>query len=191
MKKGDYLSTILKSSKTVFTLKDIVLLWQEENIDAVRKRLNYYTKNGELYRIRRGIYAKSKNYNAIEAATRIFIPAYVSFETVLAKEGLIFQYQTNITVASYLTRMIKVDKQIFVYKKIKDNILTNSIGIIQDAHLSIATKERAFLDTLYNNTDYYFDNLRSLNWDMIFSILPIYQNMRLSKKVNQLYKLWS
>jgi predicted transcriptional regulator of viral defense system len=189
MKKGDYLNTILRSNKTVFTLQDIVLLWQEEHTGAALVRLNYYVKKGDLYRIRKGVYVKNKKYDKLELATRIFKPAYVSFETVLAKEGLIFQFQTAITVASYLTRNISMDEQIYSYKKIKDTVLLNPIEVKQEDNISIASKERAFLDTLYSNTDYHFDNLRSLNWDIVFSILPLYNNMRLSKKVHQLNKL--
>lgn len=188
MQKGDYLTTILRSTKTILTLKDILLLWQDSDTNAARVRLNYYVRKGDLYRIRRGLYTKSKEYNKLELATRIFTPSYVSFETVLAKEGMIFQYQTQITVASYLTRNIIIDEQTYSYKKIKDLILTNAIGVELLNETSIATKERAFLDTLYINTDYHFDNVRSLNWNKVYAILPIYDNKRMAKTINQLFK---
>jgi len=188
MQKGDYLTTILRSTKTVLTLKDIALMWQDSDTDAARVRLNYYVRNGDLYRIRRGLYAKSKEYNHLELATRIFTPSYVSFETVLAKEGMIFQYQTQFTVASYLTREIEIENQTYSYKKIKDTVLTNITGIEQDNETSVAGKERAFLDTLYINIDFHFDNIRSLDWEKVFSILPIYINKRLTKKVEKLFK---
>lgn len=189
MQKGDYLTTILRSKKTVFTFKDITLLWQDSETNAARVRLNYYVRKGDLYRIRKGLYAKSKDYNQLELATRVFTPAYVSFETVLAKEGLIFQYQTRVTCASYLTRNIIIGGQVYSYRKIKDPVLTNSAGIGHSAETSIATKERAFLDTLYINTDYHFDNLRFLDWNSVFAILPIYDNKRMIQKVNRLFKL--
>jgi predicted transcriptional regulator of viral defense system len=187
MQKGDYLQSILRSNKTVLTLKDIALLWQDADTDAARVRLNYYVKKGDLYRIRRGLYAKGKEYNILELATRVFTPSYVSFETVLAREGLIFQYQAQITVASYLSRDITIGSQVYSYKKLKDTILTNSMGIEHADETSLATRERAVLDTLYSNTDYYFDNLRSLDWDKVFAMLPMYENNRLVNKVNQLY----
>ncbi len=189
MEKGDYFNTILQSSKSIFTIKDIVLLWQEEDIDATYVRLNYYVKKGDLYRIRKGVYAKNKEYDKLELASRIFTPAYISFETVLAKEGLIFQFQTTITIASYLTRKITVDKQEYSFTKIKSALLMNPIGVKHENNLSVAVKERAFLDTLYSHTDYHFDNLRALDWDLVFHILPLYNNKRMNKKVNQLRKL--
>src|SRR3989344_1149332 len=190
MQKGNYLDTILRSAKTVFTLKDIALLWQDNDTDSARVRLNYYVKKGSLYRLRRGIYVKDKNYNKLELATRVFTPSYVSFETVLAKEGLIFQYQTAITVASYLSRDITVDGQNYSYRKIKDAVLTNSVGIEQTGNISIATKERAFLDTLYSNTDYHFDNINALDWEKLSQLWPqlLYKNKRLEKKVKSLVK---
>ena len=189
MRKGDYLSAILKSNKTVFTFKDIALLWQEQASQATRVRINYYINKGELIKLRRGIYAKSNNYNKLELATRIFTPAYVSFETVLASEGLVFQVYEKIYVASYLTREIIIDKKVYSYRRIKLPVLTNPVGVLQDGITSVATKERAFLDTLYVNKDYHFDSLHSLEWEKVFEILPIFENKRMEKSVNRLYKV--
>jgi len=188
MQKGDYLSTLLRSNKSVFTVKDIALLWQEADTGTSRVRLNYYVKKGSLYHLRRGLYAKSKEYNQLELATRIFTPSYISFETVLTKEGLIFQYQKTITVASYLTREINIKGQAYSFKKIKGSVLTNNVGIVNEGQTSLATKERAFLDTLYLNSNYHFDNLRSLDWNSVHDILPIYSNKRMVLIVNKLIK---
>jgi predicted transcriptional regulator of viral defense system len=187
MKKGDYLTTILRSPKTILTSKDIALLWQDADTGAARVRLNYYVRHGDLYRIRRGLYAKSKEYNKLELATRIVTPSYISFETVLTSEGMIFQYQTHITCASYVARDITIEGQEYSYRKMKNAILTNALGITQEHEISIATKERAFLDTLYSNTNYHFDNLRSVDWSRVYELLPIYDNKRMKKRVNALH----
>ena len=188
MQKGRYLETVLRSPKTVFTHKDVALLWGEPSSDAVRVRLNSYVRRGKLYRIRRGLSAKDKNYNKLELATRVFTPSYVSFETVLSKEGIIFQFYSQIFVASYLARKITVDGQVYSFRKIRDTLLADPVGIEHGEGSSWATKERAFLDTLYLNTDYHFDNLGGLDWDKVFGILPIYQNKRMTKKVKEFYK---
>jgi hypothetical protein len=188
MQKGNYLTDIIRSPKTVLTVSDIVLIWKDSNSKAIKSRLSYYAKNKDLFRVRRGIYVKNKEYSKLELATRIFTPSYVSFETVLAKEGLIFQYQTKIKLASYLNRELNIDGQIYFYKRLKKTIITNSIGVENINETSIASPERAFLDILYTNNNYYFDNLRSLNWDKVMLILPIYNNKRMSKIVMQLFK---
>jgi len=187
MKKGDYISAILRSQKTVFSFKDIVLLWRDSGA-SVRVRVNYYVKNGDLYHIRHGFYAKDKNYDKLELAAKIYTPSYVSFETVLGKAGAIFQYYSQIFLASYLTREIVVDGQVFSYRKIKDPILTNSIGVENKENYSIAISERAFLDVLYLNKDYHFDNLSSFDRNKIFEILPIYNNQRMAKKVRNIFE---
>lgn len=187
--KNKSLQIILRSPKTVFSFQDLALLWQNSNLNVIKSRIHRYVRQGDLYRIRKGFYAKDQSYDHLEFATRIFTPAYISFETVLVQAGLIFQYHQEVTVASYLTRMITSDNQIYSYRKIKTTILTDPLGINHDNELlDIATPERAFLDTLYAHKDYYFDNLRPLNWDQVFTILPIYDNKRMIKKVNQLFK---
>ena len=187
MNKGNYLTAILRSTKTVFSSQDIALLWNEQGNNSARVRLNYYVRKGDLYRIRRGLYAKDKNYNKTELATRIFTPSYVSFETVLAQEGVTFQFYSQIFVASYLTREVTIDNQTYSFKQIQKHILTNSTGIIHKDESSIATRERAFLDTLYINTDYFFDNLAGLDWEKVFAIVPIYQNKSMTRRVQELY----
>jgi hypothetical protein len=185
--KGDYLAAILKSNKTIFTSTDIAILWGETVTPATLVRINYYVQKGELIKLRKGIYAKSKDYNRWELATRIFTPAYISFETVLAKEGLVFQLYEKIYVASYVTREITIDGQVYSLRKVKDSVLTNPMGVEHREETSIATKERAFLDTLYVYSDYHFDNLQGLDWEKVLEILPVYSNKRMEKAVKRLY----
>jgi hypothetical protein len=182
------ISDILRSTKTVFTFKDISLIWGDSDQKATIDGVNYYVKTGELYRIRRGIYAKDKSYNKLELATRIFTPSYVSFETVLVQSGINFQFYNKITVASYQTREITVDGQTYSYKKIKDFVLTNPAGVEHTGETSVATPERAFLDTIYIHKDYHFDTVGSLRWDKVFAMLPMYKNKRMAKKVNEFFE---
>lgn len=183
MEKADILN-ILKSNKTVFSFKDILLTSGKENPALLRRRLYHYTKHSDLYHIRRGLYAKDKNYDKFELATKIFTPSYISFETVLGKAGITFQFYGKIFVASYQSKEIICDGQIYNFKTIKDSILTNDLGIEKRENYFIATPERAFLDAIYLSKDYHFDNLSPLNWDKVLEILPIYGgNKRMEKMV--------
>ena len=186
MEKADILS-ILRGSNTVVTLKKILLASGETNPNLLKSRLNYYVKKGELYSVRRGVYAKDRNYNRLELATKIYTPSYVSFETVLREAGITFQYYERIFVASYITREIIADGQTYEYKRIKDSFLTNPAGIEKKEGYLIASPERAFLDVLYRTKSYHFDNLRSLNWDKVFALLPLYANMRMEKAVKKIH----
>jgi predicted transcriptional regulator of viral defense system len=186
--KGQYIEVLLRSPKTVFTINDIVLLWGEKGAANVRVRLSSYVKNGKLIRVHHGIYAKDKKYDRLELATRIYTPSYISFETVLTRAGVNFQYYGNIFVASYVTREIEADGQKISFIRIKDYVLSNTTGIEHINDVAIATKERAFLDRVYVSKDYHFDHLDILDWDKVFQILPIYRNKRMDKKVAEYFK---
>ncbi len=185
----DTFSTLLRSKNTVFTFKDLSLIWNETNADLTKKYAYRYVKMGKLYSIRKGIYAKDRSYDRLELANKIYTPAYVSFETVLAKEGVVFQKYDRIFVASYLTREISCDGQAFVFRRVKDAVLLNASGIENKENYHIASKERAFLDTIYLNKSYHFDNLASINWDECFKLLPIYDNKAMARRLNSYYKL--
>ncbi|MEK9154232.1 MAG: type IV toxin-antitoxin system AbiEi family antitoxin domain-containing protein [Patescibacteria group bacterium] len=184
--KKDYLMDLMRSKSTIFTTKDVSLLWQESDVNFVRKKLYRYVKAGKLYSVRKGVYAKYKNYEKYELATKIFTPAYVSFETVLTHAGIVFQFYNQVFVASYLTREFTIDEQVYVLKKVKDTILTNQSGIDVRDNYFIASPERAFLDVVYLNKAYHFDNLSGIDWDKVDEILPIYGgNRRMEAKIKK------
>ncbi|MEK7658973.1 MAG: type IV toxin-antitoxin system AbiEi family antitoxin domain-containing protein [Patescibacteria group bacterium] len=185
----DYILDIMRSNKTVFTFQDVVLLWGESDVNFIKKKIHRYVKAGKLNAIRKGIYSKDKNYDKYELSTKIYTPAYVSFETVLGASGITFQFYSQIFVASYTTKEIECDGQKFAYKKIKDAILSNQLGVEKKENYSIASPERAFLDVVYLNKDYHFDNLSVLNWEKVYEILPIYGgNKRMAKMVKMYHE---
>lgn len=184
--ENDQLLDLMRLKNTIFTTKDVSLFWNEPRVDFVRKKLHRYLKSGKINSVRKGIYAKDKNYNKYELASKIFTPAYVGFETVLAKAGVVFQFYGQIFVASYLTRELTIDGQNYSFKKIKDSILTNRAGIEVRDNYFVASPERAFLDIVYLNKDYYFDNLTNINWNKVSEILPIYGgNKRMAMKIKK------
>lgn len=186
--KKSYILRVYSSKNTVFTTKDLALLWGEPDTNLVKRRVYRYVKSGKLYAIRKGIYTKDKNYDRFELATKIYTPSYVSMETVLSKEGIIFQHYSQIFVASYLTREITCDGQIYMFRKLKDSVLANLAGIDKKENYFIASKERAFLDMLYLHKNYHFDNVSSIYWERCFSILSIYENKEMTKRLNSYQK---
>lgn len=186
--KGEFLEVLLRSPKTIFSIKDAALLWGENREQTVAGRLKKYAKSGKLIRPHRGFYAKDKDYNRLELATRIYTPSYISFETVLTQAGINFQYYGNIFVASYVTRDIEVDGQKISFVRMKDYVLSNTAAIEHSNGIAMATKERAFLDRIYISKDYHFDNLSALDWEKVFEIVPIYHNKRMEKKVQEYFE---
>ena len=185
----DRLLDLMRSKNTIFTFKDVSLLWGESDANFMKKKIHRYVKSGKLYAVRRGIYAKDKNYDKFELATKIFTPSYVSFETVLAKAGVTFQLYEKIFVATYQSKEITCDNQVYSFKTIKKSILINDAGIEKKESYSMATPERAFLDVVYLYKDYHFDNLSGVHWGKVFEILPIYGgNTRMAKKVKEYHE---
>ena len=183
----DLLFEIYKDNKTVYSFKNIALLLGESNVSSLLKKLNYNVKNGKLHNLRKGIYAKN-NYNPQELACTLYTPSYISLEYVLQKSGLIFQFDERITSVSYLSRTIEIDNAVYQYRKIKNEILVDFTGIIRENNINIATPERALLDMMYLESDYFFDNIHSLNKELIFKILPIYNSKTLNNRVKKLLK---
>jgi len=186
--ENNNISALLRSPNTVFSFKDLSLIWNETNFGLTKKYAYRYVKTGKLYPLRRGIYAKDKNYDRLELANKIYTPAYISFETVLARAGVIFQKYDRIFVASYLAREIRCDGLAYVFRRLKDAVLLNSSGVESRENYYIASKERAFLDTIYLQKSYHFDNLSSVNWEECFRILPIYENKAMSARLHSYFK---
>jgi len=183
MERG-YLKSILRSEQSVFTSSDLRLLWKDASQEAVWKRISYFLKNGDLYPIRRGLYAKDKNYNRLEMATRIYTPAYISFETVLGNSGVTFQHYTQIFVASPSSKDVVVDNQKISFLTLKSTILTNPNGIENKKYYAIASLERALLDRVYLSRNYHFDNLDLIDWEKVELLLSVYEgNKEMEKRV--------
>lgn len=182
------IAKLYQSPKTILTNKDLALIWQETNQDNLKAKVAYYVKQGALLRLRRGIFAKDKNYNPKELATSIYTPSYISFETVLREAGIIFQHYDTIFVAGPWPKTITIDKITITFRKLKDTVLFSPAGVDNKDNYSIASAERAFLDTIYLFPEYYFDNLRSINWEKCFGLVKIYNNQQLVKRLKKYQK---
>lgn len=183
----EILITLYKEPRTVFRLNDIAMLISESDSGLLRRRLNYYVHKGKLLNPRRGIYALP-GYNREELACIVYSPSYISLQYVLRKSGVLFQYGTEITPVSYLNRSVVIDEIAISYRKIKGTALVNTAGIIRQVnHVNIAIPERAFLDLLYLETEYHFDNLSVLDTKLVFSLLSLYQSKEFIKRVKRLF----
>jgi len=183
-----FLLALYGSKQTVFTSKEIALLVGARQADNFKSKVGYYVRTGKLIRLRRGVFVKNAQYDRKELAVRICTPAYISFETTLAREGVTFQYYKTIFVASYVSREISVNGQRIIYRKIKNAALLDRRGLVNRGTYFEATKERAFLDRLYLSKSYSFDNLRGINWAKCWELVGMYRSKRLEKTLKQYQK---
>ena len=188
MATDNLIAKLYESQKTVLTIKDIALIWEEANAVNLLSKIKYYAKQGSLIRLTRGVFAKNKNYNPKELATSLYTPSYISFETVLREAGIIFQHHDSIFVAGPYSITKKIDNQVITFRKLKNSVLYSALGVKNEKNYSIATPERAFLDIIYLSPKFYFDNLRSINWEACFELVKIYNNKQLIKRVAQYRK---
>jgi hypothetical protein len=173
--------TLLQSKQTVFSINEIALIGDFKETKNLKSQLNYYVKTNLLLNIRKGFYAK-QNFSIEEFACKLYTPSYLSLDYVLQKKGIIFQYNSEITAVSYLSRKINLDFLNLKYRKIKYDVLLNTYGIIrQENGVNIATTERAVLDSLYFNKSGYFDNTSALDMDLMKKMLTIYRSKALEK----------
>lgn len=183
MVTNNLITKLYASSKTILTTKDIALIWKETNKVNLFSKIKYYAKQGSIIRLTRGVFAKNNKYDIKELATSIYTPSYISFETILREAGIIFQHHDAVFVAGPYPITKKIDGHLIAFRKMKDSILYNGLGIKQENNYSIATPERAFLDTIYLSPKFYFDNLRPVNWEKCNEIVKIYDNKQLIKRL--------
>jgi hypothetical protein len=185
--RKDLIFTVYRDQRRVFNLKDIALLTGETRFISLNQKLNYYVKTGRLLNPRRRLYAKP-DFTVEELACKIYRPSYISLEYVLQKAGIVFQFDSRITLVSTLCREIRCQDRTFSYRKIKGEILIQTSGIEMGDTVSMASPERAFLDMLYLDPDYYFDNPGGLNYEQVFNLLPIYESKALTARVKRILK---
>lgn len=178
---------LYQSSQTVFTNKDLAIIWNETNSDNLKSKISYYVKTGVLIRLTRGVFAKDDSYNPKELVTGLYLPSYISFETVLREEGVVFQHYDTIFAAGPWSKTIEIGQTKIVFRRLKKTVLFNNSGVIFQDNYSTATVERALLDTLYLFPSYYFDNLKPIDWNKCQELSKIYQNKQLIKRMNKLF----
>lgn len=184
------LSILYSSGKTVFSTQEVRLLTQGLISDmALSSQLSRMVKRGDLLRLRSGIYGLP-SYLTLEFANKIQVPSYISMETVLRMNGVIFQYDNTITLASYQTKTIYAStEEVFVFRKIANSILMRKEGKIITPKYTIATLERAFLDLCYVDKWRTYENITPLDKKKVIDLLPLYSNSALTKRVSNILSL--
>ena len=178
---------LIKSKKSVFSINDIKIILNTNNSNTIR---NYLTRQKHKWLLKNIWYwlwtLEDKEINTFELACKLKKISYISFETVLKKEWVIFQYYwDNIFLASNNSIKKKTIKKNFNFIKLKNSILLNPIWIIHKWTYQIASVERAICDRLYITKWYYFDNISQINFEKLEKISQIY-NKRVILEVKKL-----
>ena len=178
------LELLSQSRVSVFRISDVAMMTGETDRSKLVQRLRYGVSKGYLVSPCKGIYAK-KDFSIEELACKLYVPSYISLDTVLQKAGVIFQYSSEISLVSYLSRTIDLSGKSIKYRKIKNEIIIDMRGINR-GEINMATPERAFLDTLYLNSHYHFDNPSILDKYAVENLLSIYNSPTLAKRAHNI-----
>ena len=177
---------ISNSKKTVFSTNELALFWKIVNKKVLHVTINRYLKKGYLKKIRRGLYSlKNREVNLFELANKMKKYSYISFETVLVKEGIIFQWHDTVFSASLRSDEEKNDFGKFKFISLPEKYFFNNDGIAKKGEYFIATKERAFCDKIYKDGLSYFDDITCLDRKKIFKLSKNY-NKRLENDIKKI-----
>ncbi|MDZ7586236.1 MAG: type IV toxin-antitoxin system AbiEi family antitoxin domain-containing protein [Patescibacteria group bacterium] len=178
---------INKGKQTVFTLAEIARITNRKADKNLIAAVSYYVKSGDLVRLAKGLYALNKEYIKYELGNKLRSPSYVSFYTVLQDEGVVFQPYTSIFLAGQRSEIRIINGQKFIYRKIKDEILLNPLGIESDGLVMKAGLERAILDKIYLDGEEHFDNLRGVDWSKMKELNEqVYQRKNFKKYIQEM-----
>lgn len=176
---------LINSWKTVFIKKDISNILDFKTEMALDKFLYRAKKEWFFKNIFYWVYTLEK-YDILEFASKIKKKSYISLETVLKREWVIFQYYEDIFLISDNSFKKNIEWQNFIFHKIKDSILSNPLWLNNNHKYMISSKERAICDRLYLSKNYYFDNLSEIDFDKLEEISKIYNNKRVILEVKKL-----
>lgn len=156
--------------QTVFTLNEIAQLAGKPSDSDLVSQVHYFVKRGELIHLAKGIYALDQNYSAKELGNKMRTPSYVSLYTVMQEAGMVFQPYSSIFLVARRSERITIGSSLLIYRKVKDEILLNFLGVSEVRGVSQATPERALADKIYLDGVEQIDNTRNLNWDLFFQL---------------------
>lgn len=127
-----------------------------KNYHFPRNKIQRLIKNGEIIRIKKGLYIRGNNHeNYIDKkiiANLIYGPSYISLEYALSYWGLIPERVEEVTsINNKRNKSFKTPLGVFSYRYLPTNKFNIGVDLIQanQLYFFIATKEKALCDKLY------------------------------------------
>ena len=166
------------------------------------QKINNECKKGILVKIKRGLYSDDL-YNDKEVIANIcYNPSYISFEYALSYYGIIPEFVSTFTSATFGKKNNKIYHMkdfTFDYRSVPDEVFPMGILILKnskDISYKIASKEKALCDLLYSKypvrsikdlKTLLFEDMRideneflKMNVEFIKEIAPLYHSNSLN-----------
>lgn len=167
------IATLLQQNRNIFHISDLMLLWNATNQASLRRTISRYVKKGVLLKIYRGFYSViplSRIDPRELGSSALHSYCYVSTETVLAQNSIIFQRVDAVTFCAPKIKQIRIGEYSIRSRQLKDEYLYNTAGVIEQNSYRIASTERAIADMLYFNPHYHFDATDRIDWKKVVGI---------------------
>ena len=176
----------------------------------IYQKINNECKKGILVKIKRGLYTDDL-YNDKEVIANIcYNPSYISFEYALSYYGVIPEFVSTFTSATFGKKNNKIyhmKDSTFDYRSVPDEVFPMGILIMKnskDISYKIASKEKALCDLLYSKYPVrsikdlkilLFEDMRidenellKMNVEFIKEIAPLYHSNSLNVLIKYLNK---
>ena len=176
----------------------------------IYQKINNECKKGILVKIKRGLYTDDL-YNDKEVIANIcYNPSYISFEYALSYYGVIPEFVSTFTSATFGKKNNKIyhmKDSTFDYRSVPDEVFPMGILIMKnskDISYKIASKEKALCDLLYSKypvrsikdlKTLLFEDMRideneflKMNFEFIKEIAPLYHSNSLNVLIKYLNK---
>src|SRR3990167_6798428 len=142
---------LLKQNQVLFHTRDLGKIWNITNKNTLYTTIKRYVQKGVLIPIFKGLYAtvELSSIDPILLGTKaIHQYCYISTETVLAREGIIFQQSPVMTFVSSVSRSFSIGSNHYLIRQLNDRYLFNAVGVTSVNSISQANTYRALADLL-------------------------------------------
>jgi predicted transcriptional regulator of viral defense system len=140
-------NTLLALGARAFTVAELCRLFKLTG-PSLYVALSRWTREGSLRRLTPGLYALPGQPLDLEReALRLCAPAYLSFETVLARAGWLSTVpQTTTFATTRRTRSVRLEGRMFLFRQLRPGLF---FGYGSAAGIPQASPEKALLDLAY------------------------------------------
>lgn len=165
-----YLTKLIQTDQKIFTTQDLALLWGLNSKNTLYTTISRYIDKQILQPVSKGYYTIShlENIDRLSLITKMINKySYLSCESVLFQNGIIFQAINHLTFISSVNKSDEVLGLRWKTRQLSDKFLYNNLGITSAGGYKIADSERAVADLLYYNPAMYFDARNLIDWDKV------------------------
>ena len=168
-----------------------MLEYEYRDYSNVYTKISREERDGNLIKLKRGLYATEDVKNPLVVANYIFAPSYISFETALAYYNMIPERVYLIKSATYKKNKTKVYENKlgrFMYEDVSKQVFAYGVDIIEieGFKVQIASREKALLDMIASVPPR--SNIKEVE-ELLFDDLRISEDVYSQLDMNKMYEL--